>query len=134
MTHSKRFSAGIAGAPVTDWRNYDTIYTERYMNTPEQNPEGYKKSSVIAAAKTLHGSLLLVHGARDDNVHVSNTLQLAGALQRANKTFEMMIYPANRHGIYGAHYQRLKLDFIKRTMLTTSSPKKQTSQKHSADE
>ncbi|MFV1967769.1 MAG: DPP IV N-terminal domain-containing protein [Pirellulaceae bacterium] len=117
MTHSKRFAAGIAGAPVTDWRNYDTIYTERYMGTPEDNPEGYKKTSVVEAAKDLHGRLLLIHGARDDNVHVANTLQLANALQKADKRFEMMIYPSNRHGISGVHYRRLMVDFIRRTML-----------------
>ena len=117
MTHCKRFAAGIAGAPVTDWRNYDTIYTERYMDTPQENPDGYKNTSVVAAAENLHGRLLLIHGARDDNVHVANTLQLAQALQRADKTFEMMIYPSNRHGISGSHYRRLIVDFIRRTML-----------------
>jgi len=122
MTHSKRFAAGIAGAPVTDWRNYDTIYTERYMSTPKDNPDGYKKTSVVEAAKNLHGRLLLIHGARDDNVHLANTLQLAGALQQADKTFEMMIYPPNRHGIHGMHHRRLKVDFIKRAMLDKEGP------------
>ena len=117
MTHSERFAAGIAGAPVTDWRNYDTIYTERYMDTPQENPQGYEATSVVAAAANLHGRLLLIHGARDDNVHVANTLQLARELQRADKTFEMMIYPSNRHGISGKHYRRLMVDFIRRTML-----------------
>ncbi|MEX0939227.1 MAG: S9 family peptidase [Pirellulales bacterium] len=117
LTHSKRFAAGIAGAPVTDWHNYDTIYTERYMSTPQDNPEGYKETSVVEAAGELHGRLLLIHGARDDNVHLANTLQLANALQRADKQFEMMIYPPARHGIGGMHYQRLMLDFIRRTML-----------------
>jgi dipeptidyl aminopeptidase/acylaminoacyl peptidase len=117
MTHGKRLAAGIAGAPVTDWRNYDTIYTERYMSTPQENPEGYEKTSVVAAAKNLHGRLLLIHGARDDNVHLANTLQLVDALQRANKTFELMIYPPNRHGVSGVHYRRLTVDFIRRTML-----------------
>jgi len=117
LTHSKRFAAGISGAPVADWRNYDSIYTERYMSTPQDNPDGYKKTSVVEAAKNLHGRLLLIHGARDDNVHVANTLQLANAFQRANKPFDMMIYPPNRHGIGGMHYRRLIMDFIKRTML-----------------
>mgnify|MGYP005841701443 CR=1 FL=1 len=117
LTHSRRFAAGIAGAPVTDWRNYDTIYTERYMGTPQENPGGYEKTSVVANAKNLHGRLLLIHGARDDNVHLANTLQLAHALQQANKTFDMMIYPPYRHGIGGPHYRRLMIDFIRRTML-----------------
>jgi dipeptidyl-peptidase 4 len=117
MTHSDRFSAGIAGAPVTDWRNYDAFYTERYMNTPQENPEGYKQSSVLTAAKDLKGKLLLIHGALDDNVHLQNTLQFAEELQRANKDFELMIYPTSRHGIHGMHYQRLMIDFIQRTML-----------------
>jgi dipeptidyl aminopeptidase/acylaminoacyl peptidase len=116
LTHSKLFAAGIAGAPVTDWRLYDTIYTERYMLTPKENPEGYDKSSVVKAAKNLHGRLLLIHGLMDDNVHVQNTVQLVDALQAANKDFEVMIYPKARHGIGGPHYQRLQLDFIRRTM------------------
>jgi len=117
LTHSKRFAAGIAGAPVTDWRNYDSIYTERYMLTPQENPDGYRQTSVVTAAKDLHGRLLLIHGARDDNVHLTNTLQLVNALQKANQTFELMIYPPDRHGISGEHYRRLMVDFIRRTML-----------------
>ena len=116
LTHSKKFVAGIAGAPVTDWRNYDTIYTERYMSTPQDNPNGYRRSSVVDAAGDLHGRLLLIHGARDDNVHIANTLQFANALQQADKSFEMMVYPQNRHGIGGIHYQRLRLDFIRRSL------------------
>lgn len=114
MTHSKKFAAGIAGAPVTDWKNYDSIYTERYMNTPQENPDGYAASSVVAAASRLSGNLLILHGLMDDNVHAQNSLQLASALQRANKPFEVMFYPQARHGIRGAHYDRLMLDFMKR--------------------
>jgi dipeptidyl-peptidase 4 len=99
LTHSQLFKAGIAGAPVTDWHNYDAIYTERYMDLPKNNPEGYKRSSAVTAAANLHGRLLLVHGERDDNVHISNTLQLAHALQKAGKPFDLMIYPKNRHGV-----------------------------------
>lgn len=116
MTHSKLFAAGIAGAPVTDWRNYDSIYTERYMDTPQKNREGYDKSSVVKAAPNLHGRLLLIHGLVDDNVHVQNTMQLVRELQRADKDFELMVYPEHRHGIDGRHYQRLMIDFIRRTM------------------
>jgi len=116
MTHTNLFAAGIAGSPVTDWRDYDTIYTERYMQTPELNPAGYDAASVLVAAGNLHGRLLLVHGSRDDNVHVQHTLRLAKALQSANKPFEIMIYPDFHHGIWGQHYSDLKLDFIRRTL------------------
>ncbi len=116
LTHSKLFAAGIAGAPVTDWRNYDSIYTERYMNTPQQNPEGYDRSSAVKGARDLHGRLLLLHGLLDDNVHVQNTLQLADALQRADRDFEMMIYPQARHGLIGRHHRRLSLEFMQRAL------------------
>jgi dipeptidyl-peptidase-4 len=117
LTHSTKFAAGIAGAPVTDWRNYDSIYTERFMNTPQENPDGYAAASVVKAAKNLHGRLLLLHGLRDDNVHLQNTVQLVHELQRADKDFEVMIYPTARHGIGGKHYQRLWVDFVRKTML-----------------
>jgi dipeptidyl-peptidase 4 len=113
LTHSKLFAAGIAGAPPTDWRNYDSIYTERYMLTPKENPEGYDVTSVVKGAKNLHGRLLLLHGLKDDNVHVQNTIELIHALQQANKDFDLMLYPLARHGIGGAHYQRLQRDFMK---------------------
>jgi dipeptidyl-peptidase-4 len=113
LTHSKLFAGGIAVAPVTDWRLYDTIYTERYMDTPQNNPEGYEKTSVVKAAKNLHGKLLIIHGATDDNVHIENTFKLADALQQADKKFELMIYPKSRHGVDGIHYDRLVVDFIK---------------------
>jgi dipeptidyl-peptidase 4 len=116
LTHSKQFAAGVAGAPVTDWRNYDSIYTERYMNTPQENPKGYDATSAVKAAADLHGKLLLVHGMIDDNVHPQNTLQLAQALQKADRDFEMMVYPQARHGIGGKHYQRLVFDFMKRAL------------------
>jgi dipeptidyl aminopeptidase/acylaminoacyl peptidase len=117
LTHSKLFSAGIAGAPVTDWRLYDTIYTERYMDTPQENPEGYEKTSVVGAAKDLHGELLLLHGTIDDNVHIQNTIRLVDALQREGKTnFQMFVYPGFRHGIFGTHYRKTMWSFIERTM------------------
>lgn len=117
MTHSTLFCCGIAGAPVTDWRYYDTIYTERYMDTPQNNPEGYKAASVVDAAASLHGRLLLLHGEIDDNVHLQNTMNLAAALQRANKQFDLMIYPGFRHGIFGAHYNQLTMEFMVRHLL-----------------
>jgi dipeptidyl aminopeptidase/acylaminoacyl peptidase len=112
LTHSKLFAAGIAGAPVTDWKSYDTIYTERYMNTPRENPKGYADTSVLAAADRLHGKLLILHGLFDDNVHVQNSIQLIDRLQRADKSFEVMFYPRSRHGISGVHYHRLMIDFM----------------------
>ncbi len=93
------FHVGVAGAPVTDWKNYDTIYTERYMRTPQENPEGYRKGSCLTYAKQLHGKLLLMHGLIDDNVHPSNTWQLADLLQHDNLRFDMLIYPNSKHGL-----------------------------------
>jgi dipeptidyl-peptidase-4 len=116
LTHSKSFVAGIAGAPVTDWRDYDTIYTERYLLTPQENPEGYKRSSPRWAAKDLHGNLLLIHGTVDDNVHLQNTIQFAYELQKAGKPFQLMLYPKSRHAIRDKtldyHRQRLVYDFV----------------------
>lgn len=121
MTHSKLFSAGIAGGSVTDWRDYDSIYTERYMLTPQENKEGYDKTSVVAAAKNLHGRMMIVHGMMDDNVHVQNSTRLIKALQAAGKSFEMMFYPENRHGVGGKHWNRTQNEFITRTMGVPSS-------------
>ncbi len=118
MTHSDLFAAGIAGAPVTDWHDYDSIYTERLMLTPEENKEGYDKSSVVKAARNLKGKLLILHGAIDDNVSMRNTMHFVQALQSANKDFEMMIYPSSRHGIFGPHYSRLQVEFIRKTLGT----------------
>lgn len=121
MTHSKSFRAGIAGAPVTDWNNYDSVYTERYMDTPNANPEGYKSSSVINSAKDLHGRLMLIHGEIDDNVHMANTMQLVHALQKANKKFDLMVYPNNRHGIVDPdqsyHQYQMMTEFFKAQLL-----------------
>jgi len=86
------------------------------MDIPQNNPEGYEKTSVIKAAKNLHGKLLIVHGAIDDNVHIENTYKLINALQQTDKDFETMIYPRSRHGIGGMHYNRLVVNFI-RTVL-----------------
>ncbi|MFH1747425.1 MAG: S9 family peptidase [Planctomycetota bacterium] len=114
LTHSTMFKLGIAGALVSDWRNYDTIYTERYMQTPEHNPEGYEQASVTNAAGDLHGRLLIVHGMLDDNVHFQNTIQLINALQQHDKMFDLMVYPRDRHGLgYGGqHYRDLRIRYI----------------------
>ena len=109
LTHSDRWAMGIAGGMVSDWRDYDTIYTERYMRMPQHNPEGYERSSPRFRAANLSGALLLVHGSMDENVHMQNTLQFALELQRANKPFDMMIYPKSRHRLGGPdleHHRR----------------------------
>jgi dipeptidyl-peptidase-4 len=120
LTHSTSWSAGIAGGPVTDWRDYDTIYTERYMKLPSNNAEGYRRTAPRFAAEQLHGRLLLLHGTMDDNVHVQNTLQFAYELERAGKPFEMMLYPRSRHGItdplLNLHLRRLMFDFVMRAV------------------
>ena len=103
MMNSDRFAAGVSVAPVSDWRLYDTIYTERFMRTPQENPEGYDRSSPVQKAEQLTGELLLVHGTGDDNVHFQNTIQLADALQAANRQFELMIYPNRTHSISGGN-------------------------------
>ncbi len=95
------FRAGVAVAPVTDWRDYDTIYTERYMGTPAENPEGYRDSSPVNQAQNLKAPLLLVHGSSDDNVHMQNSVQLLDRLIGAGKPVEFMLYPGKKHGIAG---------------------------------
>jgi dipeptidyl-peptidase-4 len=98
----KLFRAGVAGAPVADWRNYDSIYTERYMGLPSENEDGYRRSSPVHYAAEVKAKLLLIHNLEDDNVLFQNTLQIAEALQREGKPFEMMIYPQKTHGVTGA--------------------------------
>ena len=95
------FKMAIAVAPVTNWRFYDSIYTERYMQTPQENPSGYDDNSPINHVEKLKGKFLLIHGSGDDNVHVQNSMQMMEALIQANKQFDSQIYPDNNHGIYG---------------------------------
>jgi len=110
------FAAAIAVAPVTSWRFYDTIYTERYMSTPQENASGYDDNSPITHVDKLKGKYLLIHGGGDDNVHVQNTMQLVEALIQANKQFDWRIYPDKNHGIYGGntrlHLYTLMTNFI----------------------
>ncbi len=101
------FRAGIAGAPVTNWRNYDTIYTERYLGLPSENAEGYRASSVVESADKLNSKLLIVHNIEDDNVLFQNTLQMADALERAAKLFDMEVYPQKSHGVGGPFRRQL---------------------------
>lgn len=96
------FKAGIARAPVTDWKLYDTIYTERYMRTPQDNPDGYRRSAPQTFVDRFRGKLLIVHGTGDDNVHPQNTTQLMHLLEEANKQFDLRLYPNKTHAIEGA--------------------------------
>ena len=95
------FKTAIAVAPVTNWKWYDTIYTERYMRTDDENPKGYKDNSPVYFADQLKGNYLLVHGNADDNVHFQNSAEMAKALIKANKQFDTYFYPNRNHGIYG---------------------------------
>src|SRR6185436_19925597 len=90
------FKAGVAVAPVTDWTLYDSIYTERFMRTPAENPDGYRTGSPVHDAEKLKGKFLLIHGLADDNVHFQHSVRLMEALQNAKKPFETMFYPAKR--------------------------------------
>ena len=110
------FKLAIAVAPVTNWRFYDSIYTERYMQTPQENAQGYDDNSPINHVDKLKGSYLLVHGSADDNVHVQNTMRMIESLVQADKQFDLFIYPDKNHGIYGGntrfHLYRKMTDFI----------------------
>jgi dipeptidyl-peptidase-4 len=113
------FKAGIAGAPVADWHNYDTIYTERYLGTPAENEEGYRLSSAVTYAAKLQAKLLIVHNIEDDNVLFQNTLQMSDALERAGKLFTMMVYPQKSHGVGGParkHLLELTTDFLEQNL------------------
>jgi dipeptidyl-peptidase-4 len=99
--------AGIAGAPVTNWLNYDSIYTERYMGLPDQNPQAYKTSSPTSTAGNLASKLLMVHNIEDDNVHFQNSIQMATALEKANKLFYMLVFPQKSHGVSGPERRQL---------------------------
>ena len=111
------FKAGVAVAAPTDWRFYDTIYTERFMRTPKENAEGSKESSAFTRADKLHGNLLLVHGMADDNVHFQNCAEYAEQLVQLGKQFDMQVYTNRNHGIYGGNtrqhlYTRLTNFFL----------------------
>ena len=102
------FRCGVAGAPVTDWLNYDTIYTERYMGLPKDNPDGYRSTALAPKAANLKGRLMIMHNFEDDNVLFQNTLQLTDALQRAGKIFDFMLYPQKSHGVTGAAARQMR--------------------------
>lgn len=114
------FKAGVAIAPVTDWRFYDSVYTERFMRTPQQNAAGYDKGSAVKLADKLQGNLLLIHGTADDNVHVQNVMEYSRALIKANKQFDMFYFPDKNHFIVGDNsrlylYNKV-IDFYKRNL------------------
>ena len=115
-------AAAAAGAPPTEWSLYDTHYTERFMSTPEANPEGYAASDVIPRLDDMTGRLLLMHGMADDNVIFENSTRVIDALQEKSIPFEMMLYPGQRHGVRGNARQlqqwRTYLDFLDRTIGT----------------
>ncbi|MCZ6506600.1 MAG: DPP IV N-terminal domain-containing protein [Acidobacteria bacterium] len=118
LTHAPGvWMAGMAGAPVSDWKFYDAIWTERYMDTPEDNPEGYATASALAAADQLEDHLLIVHGTADDNVHPQNSLAMVAELIAAGKPFEQAIHPRQKHGFRGAdseHFYRRMTEFFER--------------------
>jgi dipeptidyl-peptidase-4 len=97
------YKAGIAVAPVTNWKYYDSIYTERFLRTPQENSGGYENNSPINFVDMMKGKFLLVHGSADDNVHYQNTMDMITALVKANKQFDLFIYPNKNHGIYGGN-------------------------------
>jgi dipeptidyl-peptidase 4 len=114
------FAMAIAVAPVSSWRFYDTIYTERYMQTPQENASGYDNNSPITHVDKMKGDFMLVHGSADDNVHVQNTWRLVEALVQANKDFDWLVYPDKNHGIYGGntrlHLYNKMTNFIKESL------------------
>jgi len=125
MTHSDKFAAGVAGGSVTDWRNYDAVYTERYMGLPSENRTGYDETSPKLAASKMHGRVLMLHGEVDDNVHLANTLQMAGNLQRAGKLFDLMVYPGAAHAVHSPdqnfHLMNLTMEFLRRELRPTTA-------------
>jgi dipeptidyl-peptidase-4 len=107
------FNYGIANSSVTDWQFYDTHYTERFMDTPQENPEGYKATSVITYADKYKGLLRIVHGTSDDNVHMQNSITLINKLEDLKKHFEFMLYPGERHGIGGTKLAHVRMETYK---------------------
>jgi dipeptidyl-peptidase-4 len=121
LTHAPDvFKCGSAGAPVTDWKFYDSIYTERYMRTPSENPEGYRNASPLEAAASLKAQLLIIHGTSDDNVHLQNTINFLDALIRAGKPYEFHLQPGQKHGfqedVPRTYVDRRILDFFKASL------------------
>jgi dipeptidyl-peptidase-4 len=118
LRHPEVFAAASASSPPTDWRNYDTIYTERYMWIPQENKEGYDKGSAMTYVNDLRGRLMLYYGTADNNVHPSNMMQLIQALQRAGKSFDVQVGPDLGHS--GLNAQRMMEFFIENLVLNPS--------------
>jgi dipeptidyl-peptidase-4 len=119
LTNSAAFRSGVAGAPVTDWHNYDSIYTERYLGFPDANAEAYRHSSPLTYATSLNGSLLLLHSVEDEKVHFQNSIQMSAALENAGKLFDMVVYPDRSHGIGSSlrdHADRTIVEYFERTL------------------
>jgi len=120
MSHTRLFQFGIAGAPVTDWRLYDSIYTERYMGIPQDDPEAYERTSSLEGVENYSGRLLLIHGTHDDNVHPQNTMKLIDALIKKRKQFDLMFYPNETHGIRGTdeviHLWTMVYEYLERNL------------------
>jgi dipeptidyl-peptidase-4 len=114
------FKMAIAVAPVTNWKWYDNIYTERFMRTPKENQSGYDDNSPINFVKQMKGKYLLIHGSGDDNVHYQNTMEMVNALVAADKQFDLFIYPNKNHGIYGGntrnHLYNMMLNYTKENL------------------
>jgi len=131
------FHVGVSFAPVTDWDGYDTCYTERYMETPQTNPAGYQRSSVLANADKLQGKLLLVHGMIDENVHYRHTARLIQAMMAANKPFELLAVPQGRHGFRrptdGAFARNRTQEFLMKHLLGDSAAKPASDAKPATD-
>src|SRR5262249_2194608 len=123
LTHAPRvFRAAVAGAPVTDWKFYDTIYTERYMGTPQGNREGYESSSPLRKAGEVRADLLLLHGTADDNVHLANTISFIDALTRAGRPYSLLLFPGQMHGFRARESQAARDAAILRHFETTLRP------------
>ncbi|MEB0215755.1 MULTISPECIES: S9 family peptidase [unclassified Undibacterium] len=120
MTHSKAWKIGMVGAPVTDWRLYDSVYTERYMGLPSENQAGYERSSVLQAAAQLHGKILIMHGTMDDNVHPQNSIMFIDALIKQGQDYSLQLYPGQEHGPRGDaviwSLQKAKWEFLKNNL------------------
>ena len=118
MTHTDLFKIGIAGAPVTDWHLYDSIYTERYMGVPEEDPEAYERTSSVVGTENYRGRMLIIHGSQDDNVHPQNTFKLIDGLIKNRHQFDLMFYPNKTHGIRGTneviHLWTMVFDYMER--------------------
>ena len=125
-------AAAIAGAPVTSWELYDTIYTERFMRTPQENAAGYSLGAPLAHAAGLQGELLIIHGTADDNVHPQNTLRMIYELEQAGKQFDMRLYPGQRHGVRGptlsVNLYEMMTDFLHRTLLVSEAGEAEVSE------